>query len=171
MDAGIRRRGREIALQVLYQVDAQGGRLTAQEALALHSGNFGRPTVDEAEPLPPGPAEVELSDGDLRAAREFAATLVQGALAGLTDIDALLTRASRNWRLDRMARVDRNLLRLAAQELRSADVPAKVVLNEAIEIAKRFGTAESSAFVNGILDRCLDELGRKTPRGPAGSGR
>ena len=61
-----------------------------------------------------------------------------------------------------MARVDRNLLRLALYELKYVDdVPAKVAINEAIEIAKRFGTSESSAFVNGILDRCREELGKK----------
>jgi N utilization substance protein B len=66
-----------------------------------------------------------------------------------------------------MARVDRNLLRLGAWELlRADDVPPKAAINEAIEIAKRFGTAESPAFVNGILDRCLDELGRREPRAP-----
>ncbi|MCA1664939.1 MAG: transcription antitermination factor NusB, partial [Myxococcales bacterium] len=69
---------------------------------------------------------------------------------------------SKNWRLERMARVDRNLLRLALYELKHVDdVPAKVAINEAIEIAKRYGTNESSAFVNGILDRCREELGKK----------
>jgi N utilization substance protein B len=78
-----------------------------------------------------------------------------------SEIDALIGKASRNWRLERMARVDRNLLRLAVYELKyCSDVPAKVAINEAIEIAKRYGTAESPAFVNGILDRCLEEVGR-----------
>ncbi len=104
------------------------------------------------------------SDDDLKQARAFATQIVTGAMGESEEIDSLITRASRNWRLDRMARVDRNLLRVAAWELaHSTDVPAKVAINEAIEIAKRFGTAESPAFVNGILDRCLDELGRKTP--------
>ena len=72
------------------------------------------------------------------------------------------SRRRSNWRLERMARVDRNLLRLAVYELKHVDdVPAKVAINEAIEIAKRFGTSESSAFVNGILDRCREELGKK----------
>ncbi len=164
-EAGIRRRGREVALQVLYQVDSQGGGLSAEEAMHLYAGHFGRPTADDpgtfwgaasAEPID------ELSDGDMAEARDFASRIVRGALGDRDALDALLQKASRNWRLDRMARVDRNLLRLAAWELSSAtDVPAKVVINEAIEIAKRYGTAESPAFVNGILDRCLDELGRK----------
>jgi N utilization substance protein B len=87
---------------------------------------------------------------------------VGGVRAHLAEIDELLGRVSRNWRLERMARVDRNLLRLAIFELKfSADVPAKVAINEAIEIAKRYGTAESPAFVNGVLDRCLAEIGAK----------
>ena len=100
-------------------------------------------------------------EGDGDEARQFAEQLVRGVRDKLTEIDALLARASKNWRLERMARVDRNLLRLALWELKwSADVPAKVAINEAIEIAKRYGTAESPAFVNGILDRCLEEVGR-----------
>lgn len=174
MDAGVRRRGREIALQVLYQVDAQGGRLTAEEALALYAGHFGRPQADEPElstaqqqvPQPP------MSDADLASARQFASQIVTGAIRERDELDALITRASRNWRLDRMARVDRNLLRVAGWELaHAADVPAKVAINEAIEIAKRFGTAESPAFVNGILDRCLEELGRKVDKPARNDGR
>ena len=93
--------------------------------------------------------------------RDFTTALVQGMREHQTEIDALIGKASRNWRLERMARVDRNLLRLAVYELKYCeDVPAKVAINEAIEIAKRYGTAESPAFVNGILDRCLEEVGR-----------
>ncbi len=86
-----------------------------------------------------------------------------GVREHLTEIDALLGRASRNWRVERMARVDRNLLRLALWELKWSErrCAAKVAINEAIEIAKRFGTAESPPFVNGILDRCLEEIGAK----------
>lgn len=157
-----RRRGREIALQVLYQLDAQG-QLSAEEALRLHASHFGRHTVDE--PLAPNPsaaAAEELSDAESAAARDLAEKIVRGVFADRQAIDELVQRASRNWRLDRMARVDRNLLRVGAWELwRAGEVPAKVAINEAIEIAKRFGTAESAAFVNGILDRCLEELGRK----------
>jgi len=165
MEKRARRRGREIALQVLYQTDAQP-QLTAEEALRLHASHFGRPTADEpdaadAGPFAAAPAEA-LSDAELGSARELAERLVRGVLGERADVDALVQRASRNWRLERMARVDRNLLRLGAWELlRASDVPGKVAINEAIEIAKRFGTAESAAFVNGILDRCLEELGRK----------
>jgi len=144
MGMGSRRRGREIALQILYQLDVQD-QLSDEQALALFWKHFAE--------------DPEEGDGD--EARTFAAELVRGVREKLQGIDALLTKASKNWRLERMARVDRNLLRLALWELKwSADVPAKVAINEAIEIAKRYGTAESPAFVNGILDRCLEEVGR-----------
>ena len=76
-------------------------------------------------------------------------------------IDELIAASSKNWRIDRMSRVDRNILRLGACELLAfRDVPVKVVINEAVELAKRFGTAESSAFVNGVLDRIASAVGR-----------
>ncbi len=148
MGMGSRRRGREIALQILYQLDVQE-QLSDDQALALFWRHF-------AESSNEGVKE----DGDDEA-RGFAERLVRGVRERLGEIDALLARASKNWRLERMARVDRNLLRLALWELKwSSDVPAMVAINEAIEIAKRFGTSESPAFVNGILDRCLEEVGR-----------
>jgi transcription antitermination protein NusB len=148
MGMGSRRRGREVALQILYQLDVQD-QLTDEQALGLFWRHFA--TRDE-EPV---------SELDNDEARGFAEELVKGVRAHLAEIDTQLGQASKNWRLERMARVDRNLLRLALFELKwSADVPAKVAINEAIEIAKRYGTAESPAFVNGILDRCLEEVGR-----------
>jgi N utilization substance protein B len=171
-DKRARRRGREIALQVLYQTDSQP-QLTAEEALRLYASHFGRPSADDTDAgvpalQPQGSAPDEaFSDEELGAARHLAERLVRGVVADRGEVDDLVQRASRNWRLERMARVDRNLLRLGAWELmRASDVPAKVAINEAIEIAKRFGTAESAAFVNGILDRCLDELGRKPGQTP-----
>jgi N utilization substance protein B len=144
---GSRRRGREVALQILYQLDVQE-QLSDQQGVALFWQNF-------------AVREEETTERDDDEAREFAGQLVKGVRDHLQEIDSLLATASRNWRVERMARVDRNLLRLALFELKySADVPAKVAINEAIEIAKRYGTAESPAFVNGILDRCLEEVGR-----------
>jgi N utilization substance protein B len=146
--AGNRRKAREIALQILYQLDVQE-QLTGEQAAALFWQHFSREEPADGH------------EGD-EANRAFADQLVRGVREHHADIDALIGRASRNWRLERMARVDRNLLRLAIYELKyCADVPAKVAINEAIEIAKRFGTAESPAFVNGILDRCLEEIGGK----------
>ena len=92
---------------------------------------------------------------DLGEIEPFAEKLVRGVREHLGEIDAQIQGASQNWRLERMARVDRNLLRLALYELQVRRRRAgKVAINEAIEIAKRYGTAESPAFVNGILDRC-----------------
>jgi transcription antitermination protein NusB len=94
--------------------------------------------------------------------RPYADEAVRGVRASLSDLDARIVRASKNWRLERMTRVDRNLLRLGAWELvHKSDVPRAVVLDEAVELAKRFGTEESGAFVNGVLDRIADDCGRE----------
>jgi N utilization substance protein B len=80
-------------------------------------------------------------------------------------VDAELVKASANWRLERMTRVDRNILRLGAWELlHRPDVPRAVVLDEAVELAKSYGTDDSSAFVNGVLNRVAENLGRKDAR-------
>jgi N utilization substance protein B len=149
MTVATRRRAREVALQVLYQLDVQE-QLAPDAAVALFWECFGTAPDKEAR-------LAELPD---ESHRVFAELLVTGVHQHLAEIDALIGQASRNWRLERMARVDRNLLRLAVFELKHLpDVPAKVAINEAIEIAKRFGTAESPAFINGILDHCLMDLG------------
>lgn len=102
--------------------------------------------------------DLEIDEG----AAAFARSLVAETVAQQAEIDDVIQSASRNWRLDRMSRVDRNILRLATYELRfTEDVPVKVVINEAVELAKRFGAAESPAFVNGILDRVAQALRRK----------
>jgi N utilization substance protein B len=94
-------------------------------------------------------------------AQAFAKDLVAAASASAAKLDELIAAASKNWRIDRMSRVDRNILRLGACELVAfRAVPVKVVINEAVELAKRFGTAESSAFVNGVLDRIATAVGR-----------
>ena len=86
-------------------------------------------------------------------ARPFLLKLVSGVSAGRKDIDALIERFSSNWKVSRMSGVDRNILRIAVFELTCCpDIPAKVTLNEAIDIGKRFGTEDSGAFINGILD-------------------
>ena len=101
------------------------------------------------------PAANRLDD----ATRAFIGALVHGTKANQATIDQLITQITEHWDLDRMAVVDRNILRLAVYELLwEHDVPAKVAINEAIEIAKKFGTRESSRFINGILDRVSKEL-------------
>lgn len=137
---GARRKARECALQILYSLDVNSG-LTVDQALSA----FWRGFEDEKDPSVIG----------------FAEALVRGTMRHREAIDEVIQRSSRNWRLERMARVDRNILRLATYELMyEREVPAKVVINEAIEVAKRYGTAESAAFVNGLLDRISQELGR-----------
>ncbi len=85
--------------------------------------------------------------------RQFSNELVTGVAARVAEIDALLSDHSTNWKLTRMAAVDKNILRIAAFEIMNcSDIPAKVTINEAVEIAKKFGAADSAAFVNGILD-------------------
>jgi transcription antitermination protein NusB len=141
MVAGVRRRARVYALQVLYALDVDDG-ASVDEALERTWQDF----------------ELEVDEGVL----EFARELVGSTREHLAEIDDVVQSASRNWRLERMSRVDRNILRLASHELRYApDVPVKVIINEAVELAKRFGAAESPAFVNGILDRIAHSLRRQ----------
>jgi transcription antitermination factor NusB len=125
-----RTRARQLTLEVLYQVDLLGP-TSLGEALA--------DMADRAEdPL----------------AGQFAVSLVKGTLEHLSDIDRILREVAQNWDLSRMATVDRNVLRLGAFELLYRDdIPPKVSINEAIELAKAYSTAESGTFVNGILDR------------------
>jgi len=129
---GVRRRGRELALQMLYQQELAGTDLEAIFA--------------EFEELRLAPAST----------REFAENLVRGVAARRDELDARLAEQTEHWRLERMAAVDRNILRVALYELLFArETPSLVVIDEAVEIAKRFGSERSSQFVNGILDGVL----------------
>ena len=134
-----RTRSREAAFQILYRLDLEA------EATKL--------------PYPVGTALEQLVDGHFKhwdiadPSHEFAKQLIYGALRELAPIDELLSSGSSNWKLSRMAAVDRTLLRLGAYEiLYCKDIPASVTINEYIEMAKLFGTAETAGFVNGILD-------------------
>ncbi len=92
---------------------------------------------------------------------EYYGGTVEGVWEHREEIDDLIRRAAENWRLERMALVDRNILRLGAYEIcRSADVPYVVAINEAVDLAKRYGSEESGAFINGILDK-ISEISRK----------
>ena len=133
-----RTRAREYALQLLYQVD-----VTRREW---------QPLVEEFWVYHRVPVDVQ----------QFATELVAGSLKCLGEIDRLIAIHASNWEINRMAVVDRNILRLGAYELLYCDnVPPKVCLNEAIELAKRFGDEESSRFVNGILDTIHKEHARR----------
>jgi N utilization substance protein B len=128
---GSRSKARECALQALYQLDTSGG--NASDVLLGIWSHFD--PVDEET-------------------KRFAEALVRGAQREQEVIDDVIRRSSTNWKIERMARVDRNVLRLAVYEiLRRPDVPVKVSLNEAIELSKKYGSEDSSSFVNGILDR------------------
>lgn len=134
---GHRRKGREIGLQILYEIEMKQSE--PKKALELYW------------------QEQESTD-DIY---EFATNLVEGTYRNRREIDELIEKHSLHWKLARMALVDRNILRLAAYELLYLhDVPTSVVLNEAIEIAKKFGTGDSGAFINGILDKVAKEVRR-----------
>jgi len=122
----MRHRAREAALQVLFQLDV--GRLPLEDALA---------SVAAPDWLP--------ADWDLVVA------LATGTRAHLSGIDALIARLAEHWTIDRMAAVDRNILRLALFELRYTSTPVRVVINEAVELAKQYSTEDSGRFVNGLL--------------------
>ena len=127
---GLRRESRELALQMLYALDSNSS-VGTREMLQLFR------------------EEHQVSDR----LRQFAEELVQGVLERRPAIDAAIKARSRNWSLSRMPKVDLNIMRLAAYELMFRDdIPKKVSINEAIEIARRFGDKDSPAFVNGILD-------------------
>ncbi len=129
-----RTRAREAALQALYQLDLLGAEGLERIGEVLRHA-----------------LEVSGGEGEARA---FAQELVLGCWAHKEELDARIRGVAENWDLGRMALVDRNVLRLGAYELLfTSDVPPKVAINEAIELAKRFSTADSGAFVNGILDR------------------
>ncbi len=130
-----RTKARERALQALYQIDVAA--VGIDEALGRFWKSF-------------EPVEREVMD--------LAEALVRGVAGHRRAIDDTIERISTNWRLDRMAKVDRNVLRLAVYELLRTDVPVKVVINEAIELGKMFGSDSSGAFVNGVLDRVAAEL-------------
>ena len=143
-----RRRAREYALQSLFHADL--GRIPARDALnALWAG-----MLDDSDESLGGraPDSEEI---------EFATRLAEGVEAERDDLDRRIEAASTNWRIVRMAVVDRNLLRLGAYELLyCSDIPANVTINEAVELAKRFGAKDSKGFVNGILDRIARDSGR-----------
>jgi transcription antitermination protein NusB len=93
--------------------------------------------------------------------RAFANRLFEGAAKDTAAIDELIVRQAENWRLERLAVIDRAILRLAIYELRTTDTPQKVILNEAVELAKKFSSEEAGSFVNGILDAVRKSLVNK----------
>lgn len=90
--------------------------------------------------------------------REFANELFEGTVKQASALDELIAKFAENWRLERLAAIDRNILRLATYELRTGSTPAKVVIDEALELAKKFSSAEAPAFLNGVLDAARKKL-------------
>lgn len=143
---GIRSSGREAAFQMIFSLDA------SDEEVGNVIGRYWR-----SLPLSDTEDEYELHPE----IKKYAEACVSGYAERAHEIDEKIQAASLNWRLERMTRVDRCILRLGAYELLAhADVPTAVVLDEAVELAKRYGTSDSSAFVNGVLDRIAQIAGR-----------
>ena len=158
---GARRIAREVALRILF---AREFSPDAVERALGSEWNFYRFPPDD-ENAREGQARRPHGRRE-RQVVAFAGTLVRGVEERCEALDALIRRASHNWRLERMTSIDRNVLRMGAFELAHLpDVPPRVTLNEAIELVKRYGTADSPAFVNGVLDRVM-----RLTEGACGSG-
>jgi len=135
---GLRHLGREFALKALYRIDICGG--ASNEDLVLFFESF--------------PAE--------ESARKFAVELMEGVRREQVSLDKHLADALEHWSVKRLSRVDHNVLRIALYELLfMSDIPARVTMDEAIELAKRYGDIESGRFVNGVLDEIAGRLGLK----------
>jgi N utilization substance protein B len=174
-----RSRAREVALQVLFQDDLNpGGNPAEGDAFLLRRLRGGDPevmppfastppkataarTLEASTPSRTNPfgerAPAENVGIPLTSAQsavvEFARSLVAGVRRNRAELDELLGKTADNWRIERMAATDRNVMRLGAFELLYTETPSAVVINEAVELAKRYGSAQSAQFVNGILDK------------------
>ncbi|MBT8357369.1 MAG: transcription antitermination factor NusB [Deltaproteobacteria bacterium] len=126
---GNRRRSRELAMQALFFMDVN--RNISDEMVDRFCDGFNPPLSE----------------------RPFFLELVKGVISTLDKLDSIIERFSKNWRMSRMSPVDRNIMRIAAYEIIfCSDIPSKVSINEAVDIGKKFGTEESGAFINGIID-------------------
>jgi transcription antitermination protein NusB len=135
----LRHKSREFALQMLFEWDMTRQEPARVEKLFWKSARASEPT------------------------RKFANSLFEGAIAAAGPIDDLVEKLAENWRLDRLAAVDRSILRLAIYEIRAATAPPKVAIDEALKLAKKFSSAEAPAFLNGILDAAFKKFEPKTP--------
>jgi len=133
---GKRRKAREFALQILFRLNLGHENLTEDMLKEFWDDN---PTSQDV--------------------KGYATTLVKGTIEHIIEIDKIISSLSENWSINRMASVDRNILRFATYELLyRPDIPSTVIINEAIEIAKRYGTEDSGPFINGVLDRIAKEV-------------
>lgn len=151
--ANNRRTGRECALKMLFAHKVDSAQSNPEQLSELFWANFrfaddalGEPLETDVEPLP-------------TATRLFAEALVKGVVEFCPVIDQKIIAAAKNWSLERMATVDLSILRIGTFELLyRPDIPARVSINEAIEIAKRYGTKDSPAFINGLLDKIAQQI-------------
>ncbi|MAD33382.1 MAG: transcription antitermination factor NusB [Planctomycetes bacterium] len=177
MTAPIRRRtrAREVAMQALFQFDVRGrhycgdgGERADGDVEAVCRAEITRVEDGDEDSAEQRDSTARKLNATEREILQFANKLVSGTLEHRDEIDAKLQAVTRNWDLRRMAIVDRNVLRMAVYELMWCDdVPQKVAINEAIEIGKKFSTANSGGFVNGILDRIRIDLARSKSDGAA----
>jgi N utilization substance protein B len=134
----LRRKSREYALQMLFQWE-----MGKQEHSRIEDGFWKNARAQKST-------------------REFANQLFENAAARAAELDPIISSHAQNWRLERMAAIDRAILRLALAEMRTTSTPAKVVINEAVDLAKKFSSEDASAFINGILDAAAKSFGEKT---------
>ncbi len=143
---GTRRQARELAMQALFYMDMQND--LSLQTLECFCENFRPP----------------------KKTQPFFLTLVKGVLETRPQVDGIIERFSKNWKIRRMSCVDRNVMRVAVYELAYCDdIPPKVTINEAVDIGKKFGSEESGAFINGIMDSIRDALDREGALDPATS--
>jgi N utilization substance protein B len=134
----VRRKSREYALQMLFQWE-----MGKQETARIENGFWKNVRAQKST-------------------QEFANQLFENAAARVAEIDPIISTHAQNWRIERMPLVDRGILRLAIAELRTAGTPHKVVINEALELAKKFSSEDAAPFINGILDAVVKALAEKT---------
>lgn len=134
----LRHKSREFALQMLFQWE-----MGKQDPSRIEEGFWKNAKAQKAT-------------------RDFANQLFENAAARAEELDPIISSHAQNWRIERIAAIDRAILRLALAEMRTTTTPAKVVINEALELAKKFSSEEASAFINGILDAAAKSLGEKS---------
>src|SRR6267142_807984 len=134
----LRRKSREYALQMLFQWE-----MGKQDPSRIENGFWANARAQKST-------------------REFAIQLFENAAARAAELDPIISTHAKNWRIERMPAIDRAILRLAIAELRTMGTPAKVVINEALELAKKFSSEDAAPFINGILDAAVKSFKEKT---------
>jgi N utilization substance protein B len=135
----LRRKSREFALQMLFQWE-----MGKQDPSKIEDGFWKNAKAQKST-------------------RDFANQLFESAAARAEELDPIIAAHAQNWRLERIAAIDRAILRLALCEIRTTSTPAKVIINEGVELAKKFSSEEASAFINGILDAAVKAIDEKKP--------